>query len=93
MTGISWVRASERIREQMANFAEPWATVMGPTVSLPLYRLGDLVPPQHANCRSTLTGKTADQIIVDDPPASIGGFRFPDGSLDDCKDEPPPSAA
>lgn len=30
---------------------------------------------------------------INGPPFSIGGFRFPDGSLDDCSDETPPSAA
>lgn len=88
VTGISWARQTQRLREAVKN---DFADLFGLTVNVPLYRLNDLVP------RGTLTGKTADMIIVDDPPPpfSVGGFRFPDGSLDDCSNEPnsPPTAA
>lgn len=78
VTGISWVRATERIRDQMASFEEAF----GPMASVPLLTEADLI-------------KAAADHIANPPPFSVGGFRFPDGSLDDCADEPPspPSAA
>lgn len=66
VTGISWVRAMERMREQMSAFEQAF----GPLLGVPFRG--------HVNCRCVttpdpsraLTGRTADQIIVDDPPPS-----------------------
>ena len=59
VTGISWARQTERLRDAVRRDFEQ--LVLGPTVNLPLYRLGDLGPP------GTLTGRTADFVIIDDP--------------------------
>lgn len=51
-----------------AKAARLQALVNGPSTTIPLMRLSDFGrPPEHVNCRSAITGRMADLLIVDDP--------------------------
>lgn len=52
-----------------------------------LKHLGGMNPPPPEMLRQISPPKV--RAANDPPPSSIGGHRFPDGSLDDCAGEPP----